>query len=134
MDSALDLYPAVVNLLKAQPDIAALVGARVYGAPPAKGFPLVYPYMVVTGTGVPFASDSFSGIEHTLRIQSFARENKPATVLVLRKKAFAAIDRQEASIAVPGLVLMQFDGMADAFPEPDGRTYQSLIEFKALVN
>lgn len=135
-DSALPLLQAVVALLKAQPDIAAIVGTRIYGAAPSKGSAVVYPFMLVTCDSAPFAADSFSGMEHTLRIQAFAREGKPATVLTLRKLAFAAIDRKEINLALPDnqLILAEFDGVATAFPEPDGRTYQSLIEFKVLVN
>lgn len=130
MDSARALMAAAQLRLKGE--LASLVGTRVYGAVPNKP---TYPFVLITCQSAPFASDSFSGMEHTLRIQAFAREDKPATVLAIREAVFAAINRQEAQLALPNnqLVMIEHDGLADYFPEEDGRTYQSVIEFKALV-
>lgn len=137
MDSALALLKAIEARLKADADIQALVGdspgTRVYGAVPANP---TYPFMFITCSSEPFDADDMEGMEHQLRVQCFERENKPATVLKMRKAVYAALNRQEALI-VPeegNLVLIDFNGTADAFPEPDGRTYQSFIEFKVLMN
>lgn len=120
-------------MLKADGDLAAIVGARVYSAAPTNP---TYPYALVTCTSQPFATDDSSGMQHTLRVQGFARENKIATVLAIRGRAFASLNRKEVNLALPDhdLVLVEQEGLFTYFPEPDGRTYQSIVEFKVLVN
>lgn len=130
-DSTVIVLSETQKALKAHAGVAALVGSKVHVAPLAKP---EYPYVLITCESQPFAADTFSGMEHRLRVQAFARENRPGTVLAIRAAVFEALDRKEASLSVPGLVLLQHDGMSTYFPEDDGRTYQSLIEFKALVN
>lgn len=132
MDSAAPLLSAVQIHLKAQPELQALVDQRVYGAVPAKP---TYPYVLITCTSQPFSADDFAGMQHTLRVQGFARENKPATVLAIRKAVYSALNRQESLIGTDDgdVILIEHDGVADAFPEEDGRTYQSIIEFNVLV-
>lgn len=132
MDSARAFLKGVQAVLKANATISSICGTRVYGAPKANP---TYPFMVISCESSPFAAKDFSGMEHKLRVQSFARENKPATVLELREAAMAALNRNEAGITVQeaSLVEIEFSGVAMAFPEPDGRTYQSVIEFIATV-
>ncbi|WP_442577860.1 DUF3168 domain-containing protein [Mesorhizobium sp. ASY16-5R] len=131
-DSALPLLTAVQTLLLATAPVTALVGTRVYGAVPVKP---TYPFILVTADSLPFAANDFAGMEHRLRVQAFARENRPGTVLTIRQKVFDALNRNEAALTLPGntLVLIEHDGLSTCFPEEDGRTYQSAIEFKALV-
>lgn len=130
MDSARALLAAVQALLKANGGLSAIVGSRVYGAPPANP---TYPFVLVTAQSMPFASSSFTGMQHTLRVQGFAREQKSATALAIRELVFLTLNRNEAAIDVDGLVMVEQSGLADCFPEPDGRTYQSVIEFQVLV-
>ncbi|WP_020184545.1 DUF3168 domain-containing protein [Methylopila sp. 73B] len=132
-DSAVDLLQAVVARLKAEAGMSAFVSDRVHGATPPSP---KYPFVLVTSEAQPFAAGDFSGMQHTVRVQAFARENKPGMVLAIRKLAFAALDRREADIAIGGgfeLVSLQYDGVADDFPEDDGNTWQSVIEFSAIV-
>lgn len=132
-DSTRALLDAVRNLLKGVPGVTNLVEQRVYLAAPTNPF---YPFVLVTCENEPYASDTFSGMEHRLRVQAFARENRPGTVLAIREAVFSALNRQEASLALPehDLVLVEHEGLSTYFPEGDGRTYQSVVEFKVLVN
>lgn len=127
MDSAIAVLSAVQTLLKANANLTAIVGTRIYGAVPVNP---TYPYVLVTAQSQPFSTDDEAGMQHTLRVQGFAREGKPATVLNIRKFVFDALNRQEASL---GVVMIEQDGLADSFPEPDGKTYQSIIEFTVLA-
>jgi hypothetical protein len=132
MDSAIPFLKAVEARLKGFADLTALVGQRIYGEAPANP---TYPFVVISCASEPFDADDFEGMEHRLKVQGFARENKPGTVLAIRKAVFAALNRQEASLALSEgvLILLNHEGIAEAFPEPDGRTQQSVIEFKAQV-
>ncbi|MET4294717.1 hypothetical protein ABIB06_006550 [Bradyrhizobium sp. LB8.2] len=131
-DNARALLKQAVAVLKANPTLAGIVGERVVGAVPKKP---VYPFVLITCNSVPFSSQSFAGMEHTLRVQAFARENKPGTALVMREAIYNSLNRNEVNLALPDneLVMIEFDGVAGCFPEPDGRTYQSFIEFKVLA-
>lgn len=131
-DSALPFLQAVETVLKSSLGLTAIVGLRIHGAPPVKP---TYPYVVITCASQPYAADDFTGMEHRLRVQGYARENRPGTALAIRQQAFAALNRQETALALPAndLILIEHEGIAECFPEEDGRTYQSVIEFKALV-
>ena len=84
----------------------------------------------------PFASQSFSDQEHTVRIQAFSRNQSPLECMQARSAIYDALDRQEANITVTGknLVKCQYDGTSFFDKEPDGVTWQSLISFSVLVN
>lgn len=129
-DSALDLLSAVQARLKANADLVAIVGDKVHGAPPANP---PYPYVLITCQSEPWAAQDIEGMKHTLRVQGFVRDTKPATALAIRKIVFAALNRCESVLNIPGLVLIEHDGLADCFPEEDGKTYQSIIEFSATI-
>ncbi|WP_322884172.1 DUF3168 domain-containing protein [Sinorhizobium medicae] len=132
-DSTLQLLEAAQTALKASAEIIALVATRVHVVPPTNP---TYPFVLVTCESQPYAADDFSGMEHRLRVQGFARENRPGTVLAIRAAAFEALNRRESNLALPShdLVLCEHEGVTTYFPEDDGRTYQSVIEFKVLVN
>lgn len=131
-DSALPLLVAVEAKLKTNSIIQQLASGRVYGAAPPNPD---YPFVVISCDSQPFMADDVTGMDHRLRVQAFAREKKPATVLALRAAAYAELNRQEVAIDLPdhNLIVLEHEGLATAFPEGDGRTYQSVIEFKALI-
>lgn len=132
MDSALSLLEAVETRLKGYAPLTDLVGQRIYGAIPANP---TYPYVLITCTSEPFDDDDGDDMEHRLRVQGFVRENKPARPLAIRKAVFDALNRKEDLLSPEeGTVVLIDQVMADCFPEPDGRTYQSIIEFKVLMN
>lgn len=133
MDSAAALLKAVQVRLKATAALTTLVSTRIYGEVPANP---VYPYVFISCTSAPFSTDDSTGMEHTLRVQGYTRENKPGTALSIRKAVYTALTRQEDNIVLSegNLVLIEHEGVTACFAEPDGRTYQSIIEFKVQVD
>jgi hypothetical protein len=123
---------AVETSLKANTDITGLVGTRVTAAPDGA---LEYPYIMVSGESLPWNTASFNGMQHRIRVQAFSRELKPGQVLKLRELVYAVLHRQEGSLSVAGhtVVLSEYDGLADCFPEGDGKTWQSVIEFNIVI-
>jgi len=126
MDSAAALLTAIVSRL------SGVCGGRVYGAPQPNA---TYPYAMVTAQSEPFSADDFSGMSHNIRVQVFSRQKKPGEALAERKTAYTALHRQEDAITVTGhtLVSIEQDGVADCFIEDDGKTWQAIMEFKAVV-
>ena len=131
-DTANALLEAVSNLLKATPAVTAVVDTRVYSSPPHD---VTYPFVRVTVQSQPFASQSFSGMQLTLRIQAFDRKQKPGIPLKIREACFDALNRREDLLTVAGgtVVQIEHDGIADCFPEGDGKTWQSVLEFSVLI-
>ena len=129
-DSALAVVTAVIATLKANTAVTALVGARIYTDVPQK---TDFPYLVVSIQSEPFAANDFSGQSHQLRVQGFSRTSGISEALKIRKAALDALDRQEAAIAVAGLVKCEYSGFSDAFIEDDGKTWQSIGQMEAVV-
>lgn len=131
-DSLRLVLQAVEQLLKADAGIAAIIGDRVTSSPYGN---ILYPYMMISGTTQPWTSASFSGMQHTIRVQAFSKELKVGQVLKLRELVYALLHRQESTLTVAGhtVVLLEFDGLADCFPEGDGKTWQSVIEFNIVI-
>jgi hypothetical protein len=133
VDSAAALLTAVQALLKANAPLTDLVGQRVYGKVPAD---VTYPYVYISCTSAPDSTDDTEDMEHTLRVQGFSRETKPGTALAIRKLVYAALNRKEDALVLSDgeVVMIEHEGITECFPEPDGRTTQSIIEFKVKVN
>lgn len=131
-DTALPVLKAVIARLKGVPAIAAIVNGKIYTDVPQRTTP---PYVVVSCQSQPFAANDFSGQQHTVRVQSFSRMASINQCLQLRALVMDALDRQEDALPLSAgsLVLCQFDGVADAFIEDDGKTWQSVIEFNVTV-
>jgi hypothetical protein len=130
-DSASALLKAVQTLLKADEAMSALVEGRVYGAAPGNA---IYPYVVVSCTSQPWQTQSFFGMRHLLRVQGFSQDGKPGVLLAIREATFNALNRND-ELSVDGFTLVdiQHDGIASCFPEGDGTTYQSVIEFSCYI-
>lgn len=131
MDAALNILAAVNARLKAYSVLVAIT-PRIFSAVPQQS---VFPYVSTTIQSQPFASNSFSGQQHTLRVQAHSQTGSMKEALQIREQVFAALDRQEASLDVEGvnLVSCMYSGFADCFIEDDGRTWQSIIEFTLLT-
>lgn len=129
-DTALSVIEATVAALKATAAVTTIVGQRIYTDVPQK---TDFPYVVVSVQSEPFAANDFSGQAHQLRIQAFSRKAGIKEALQIRKAAVDALDRQEASLSVPGLVKCEYAGLSDAFIEDDGKTWQSVAELEVIV-
>ena len=132
-DSAAALLTAVQTKLKATAAVTALVGTRIYGSVPGKA---TYPYVRISCTSEDWSSQTFSGQKHILRAQAFSQDGKPGIPLAIRSAVYDALNRNEAGLALAGgndVILIAQDGLADCFPEEDGKTYQAVIEFSVLI-
>lgn len=131
-DSALPLIKGVVARLKAVSDVTDIVSTRIYTRVPQKA---TYPYINIRINSEPFAAKDFSDMRHRVTVQAFSRKKTFVEALQVRAAVQDALDRQEANVTVAlhSLVLLQHDGTADVFLEDDGKTWQSVIEFDAVV-
>ncbi len=90
-----------------------------------------FPYAVVSSSARPFAANDFSGQQHTLRVQTFSREDSKRQVLQLQAAITALLDRQEQNLSLEAGTLIKCEyAMTDQpFKEDDGKTWQSVCEF-----
>ncbi len=90
---------------------------------------------MVSCTSEPYDANDFSGMRHILRVQVFSRQGKPAQALAQRAIAYGVLHKGESNVTVAAhnLVQLLFSGLASHFKEPDGKTWQALMEFEALV-
>lgn len=131
-DYALPVVKAIIATLKASSAISDAVGDQVYSDVPQNA---EFPYIRVGISGEPFAADDFSGHEHTVRVQVFSRVASIDECLAIRAHVFTALDRNEEAITLEAgsLVKCEHSGVTDAFPEDNGKTWQSLIEFTVVT-
>ncbi len=96
-----------------------------------------FPYAVVSLTSDQFSAQSFAGQQHTVRVQIFSQEKSIAEVLTLRALLIDGLDRAEPQIPpldAGTLVKCEHTGVADAFKEDDGKTWQAIAEFDVITH
>jgi hypothetical protein len=136
-DAALSLFTGVINRLRGYTALNALVGGpmpntRIFSAVPQQQ---IFPFVKVSVMSQPFASSSFSGQQHTVRVQAHSQSGSLQEAMAIRQQVMDALDRQESNITVSGATLIkcEYGGFSDCFIEDDGRTWQSVIEFSVLT-
>jgi hypothetical protein len=131
-DNALGLLSGVVACLRAHADVTALVDERTYSDVPQQ---TTFPYCEVSIESTPYDWADASGMQHKVRVQSYSRTQGQKEALQIRQAIYNALHRQEGAVAVLGgaLVRMNAGTLLDCFKEPDGVTWQSVIEFDAVV-
>ena len=131
-DSGLVLIKGIVARLKSFTTLTNIVGQNIYTKVPEN---TAFPYVKINATAEPWAAFEFSDMKHRLRVHGFSRSSVEQ-VLEIRESIFNALDRQEANVTLDSgnLVRLEFSGLADAFVEEDGKTWQSVVEFDIVIN
>ena len=72
---------------------------------------------------------------HIVTVKAFSRYAGVKEALEIRSAISDALDRQESNVTVTGskVVRLQKSGLNTVFKEPDGKTYQSVIQFNVVV-
>lgn len=133
VDSGAELIKGITVRLLATAGVSALVGTKIYNRVPQ---PTDYPFIVVSANSESYAAKDFSKMAHKVRVQAFTRTASAKDCLDIRAAVIEALDRQEANITVTGfsLVKLELASLIGYFSEPDGITWQSFVEFDAVVN
>lgn len=131
-DTYRPLLKGVIAAMKADGAISALVGTRIYSDVPQNSD---FPYAVVSISSDDFSAKDFSGMAHTIQINSHGRENSPDIVGQIRSACYDLLHRQESALTLDtGTVsILQFSGVSDVFKDPDGITWDAVIRFLAVV-
>lgn len=98
-DHSLPFRQGLVERLRADPGLIALVGARIYGERP-KGDP-DWPYVLVgTVLAAPYAPSMLAGSDLSLAVHCFVRGPSADQAYLINKAVWAALD--ERAMTLPG--------------------------------
>jgi len=130
---ALALQKALVAALKADSDVAALVGARVYDQPPQKA---VRPFVRIGGIEPrPLRSDCGTAATVTFGIEAHSRPTKSGRVEATKcaEAIVAAIDG--AALTVTGFTLVQLHWITQTVAQDaDGEGYTAITAYSAIID
>lgn len=132
-EPSLELQGAIINALKADPAVTALIAGRVYDRPPS---PVTFPYLVVGDDQVTQAHAQC--LEGSTEVFSSLHAWSRAVGKVEAKKIAGAVVTalNGAALALSNgyrLVLIEHDN-TQHLGDPDGITSHSVIVFHAFVD
>lgn len=129
-DSYLALLNAVVARLKADATLTGLVGSRVYTD--VKDNP-VFPFVRIEIQSADYSTKDNVGMEHTIQVSAFSRKTDPAEAAQIRSAVFNSLNRAENSLSAVPVSNILHNGVSLIFKESDGKTWNSTIQFRAIV-
>lgn len=130
-----ELREAIINALKADDDVAAIVGSRVYGTqPPAKpDWPFVrYGFPIVT----PFKAQGWRGAVYELTINAFCKGGAGAEAAVdaLARAIVFALDEIDVPISgAGGVVMLQWTRKQVIRDTDEAGAYHGIVQFDAAT-
>lgn len=137
IDASYELQVAIVGRLKGFQALADLIGNRVYDEVPrdSAGKALVanFPYVSFgPDQALPDNFECITGSEIFIQIDAWSRAVGFAEVKKIANAVRLALHNQELSLTENALVSFEFDGRR-VFRDPDGKTSQAAITFRAVV-
>lgn len=131
-DPSLDLQGAIVTALKADGDVAALVGARIYDRiPPAPDFPYVSYGSDQVLQDDP--GDCGAGYEVFVTLDVWSRAVGQPQMKRIGGAIRSRLHDAELDLDGNRLVLLEHRGTR-YLDDPDGLTHHGVLEFRALVD
>ena len=132
-DNAIVTLKAVIARLKAVTAVTDIVSTRIYTSVPQKA---TFPYINIRLDSENFSTKTSNGMQHRLIVQAFSRKQSLNEALTIRKAVYDALNKQESSISIAGatLVMIMLDGINTTLREPDGTTWQSVMQFNCIVD
>ncbi|WCK15404.1 DUF3168 domain-containing protein [Agrobacterium tumefaciens] len=134
-DAAHELQVAIVSALKADPDVASLVGIRIYDVVPAKDGKITaeFPYISFGPVqDLPEDADCIEASELAIQLDAWSRDPGFMEGRQIAKAIKKALDEQRLPLADNALVYFEFDGRRD-LRAPDGLTTQIVSTFRAGI-
>jgi len=129
-DSYLPLLADMIAKMKATAGLTALVGQRIYSDVPDNP---TFPYVVLTISSAPFDTKTGNGMDHSAQISIYSRKPSPIEVGQIRAQVYTLFHKQESLLVASGVDVILFNGVAPTFKEPDGQTWQGVIQFNIII-
>jgi hypothetical protein len=126
----LALQKAVVAALSADAAVDALVGDRIYDAPPRDA---AFPYVSFGEARVAdWSTATDTGAEHRLIVEAWSRERGKRQCYEVIEAVETALDDAALALDDHALVNLRFE-FADVRREGDGITYRGTMRFRAVT-
>jgi len=129
-DSYLALLDEMIADMKADATLTAIVGQRIYSDIPDNP---TFPLALVNISSQPFDTKTTNGMEHTAQVSIFSRKTSPEEAADARAAVYNLFHKQEAALSAAGVSVIIFNGVAPVFKDPDGKTWQALIQFRVII-
>lgn len=131
-DTYKPLMKAIIAKLAATTSIMGYVGARIYANVPQN---TTFPYVRISISSSPYDTVNTTGMEHTVTVQCFSRKSTDEEAAAIRAAVYALLHRTETSFTLDSGTLfhIHYDGVGFVEQEPDGKTWQALATFRAVV-
>jgi uncharacterized protein DUF3168 len=132
MDADLELQGAIVQALKADPAVAALVGPRVYDTVPSNP-PPQFPYISYGPSDMLEDDyDCITGQDISVQINAWSRAVGFPEVKRISDAVRAALHDADLQLAVNALVMIEHR-QSRTMRDPDGLTSHAALDFAAWV-
>lgn len=129
-DSYKPLLAAIIARLKADTAITNQVGQRIYNDVPDNE---TFPYIAITISSSPFDTKTGAGMEHNLQCNVFSRQTSSNEAATIRAAIYNSLNRQETALNAAGVDVIIFNGVAPVLKEPDGKTWNGVLQFKVMI-
>ncbi len=131
-DTFLPILKSITAKLKANTSVMGYVGSRIYSNVPQN---TAFPYIRLSIGSEPFDTVSTTGMEHAISIQIFSRDPSPSEAGAIRAAVYNLLHRNESAFTLDNGTLfnINYDGVGFIEQEPDGKTWQALAQFRAVV-
>jgi hypothetical protein len=126
----LALQKAVVAALVADAAVGALIGDRIYDAPPRDA---TFPYLTVGQVNTAdWSTGTEGGAEHQLTLHAWSRERGKRGCYAIGAAVEAALHDAALALDDHALVNLRFE-FAETRRDPDGITFHGAIRFRAVT-
>lgn len=129
-DSYLPLLSAAIAAMKADGVLTGLVAQRIYSDVVDNA---TFPYVAVTIDSNPYDTKTSTGMEHILQVAIYTRKPSAKDIGDIRAAIYNLFHRQESALTSAAVDNIIFNGVAPTFKEPDGQTWQGVIQFRVVI-
>jgi hypothetical protein len=127
---ALALQKAVTTALGGSSALVAIVGDRIYDAPPRNA---AFPYVSLGQISVAdWSTGTEAGAEHQLILDAWSRAAGKRECYAMIDAVTAALNDAALTLDGSALVNLRFQ-LADVRRDPDGITFHGVIRFRAVT-
>ena len=131
---ALALQKALIEALRGDAAVSALVGARVYDEPPQR---VTRPYLRIGNLEViPYRRDGGTDWQATFSLEAHSRPRQGRVEATrIAEAVVALLNDGEAGLSVEGFAVPWVEFVAQAvIRDSDGKSYQANIAFEAMLD
>ncbi len=124
----------IIELLKTNPELVALINTRTYTHVPAakSGSLITFPYQRITIGGNEWDTKSEEGYDLNIELDIYSEYAGDSEVLRIIDAARGALQKAPIALTSGSAVLLRYE-THNINTEADGKTHHGLVRFRALI-